>query len=134
MSNYDLETAEAMLSSRRYLLYVGFMCNQTIEKAFKAYFSNWHLNDDPTTQGFDVNIGGCHAGNPGNYILPYTLVPIEIASDDYHLINLIMDKTLAFPDSVGEQPFFMYCSPYAVHALIQPVKSLQLKHSKKIVL
>ncbi len=36
--DYDLETAEAMLSGRRYL-YVGFMCHQTIEKAFKAYFS-----------------------------------------------------------------------------------------------
>jgi HEPN domain-containing protein len=38
LSDYDLETAEAMLSARRYL-YVGFMCHQTIEKAFKAYFS-----------------------------------------------------------------------------------------------
>jgi hypothetical protein len=33
LSDYDLETAEAMLSGRRYL-YVGFMCHQTIEKAF----------------------------------------------------------------------------------------------------
>ncbi|MDD4108880.1 MAG: HEPN domain-containing protein [Prolixibacteraceae bacterium] len=38
LSDYDLETAEAMLSGRRYL-YVGFMCHQTIEKAFKDYFS-----------------------------------------------------------------------------------------------
>ena len=38
LSDYDLETAEAMLKSRRFL-YVGFMCHQTIEKAFKAYFT-----------------------------------------------------------------------------------------------
>lgn len=38
LSDYDLETAEAMLLSKRYL-YVGFMCHQTIEKSFKAYFS-----------------------------------------------------------------------------------------------
>jgi len=38
LSDYDLETAEAMLRSRRFL-YVGFMCHQTIEKAFKAYFT-----------------------------------------------------------------------------------------------
>jgi HEPN domain-containing protein len=38
LSDYDLETAEAMLSSKRYL-YVGFMCHQTIEKAFNAYFT-----------------------------------------------------------------------------------------------
>ena len=38
ISQYDLETAEAMLISKRYL-YVGFMCHQTIEKIFKAYFT-----------------------------------------------------------------------------------------------
>lgn len=31
MSDYDLETADAMLLTGRYL-YVGFMCHQTIEK------------------------------------------------------------------------------------------------------
>jgi HEPN domain-containing protein len=38
LSDYDLETADAMLRSKRFL-YVGFMCHQTIEKAFKAYFT-----------------------------------------------------------------------------------------------
>ncbi|MBU2553811.1 MAG: HEPN domain-containing protein [Bacteroidetes bacterium] len=38
LSDYDLETADAMLKSKRYL-YVGFMCHQTIEKAFKAYYT-----------------------------------------------------------------------------------------------
>ncbi|MDE6786400.1 MAG: HEPN domain-containing protein [Muribaculaceae bacterium] len=38
LSDYDFETAEAMLSSKRYL-YVGFMCHQTIEKILKAYWS-----------------------------------------------------------------------------------------------
>ena len=39
MSDYDLETAEAMLVTRRYL-YVGFMCHQAIEKILKARWSN----------------------------------------------------------------------------------------------
>lgn len=38
LSDYDIETAVAMLQSKRYL-YVGFMCHQTIEKIFKAYFT-----------------------------------------------------------------------------------------------
>jgi len=38
LSDYDLETATAMLNSKRFL-YVGFMCHQTIEKVFKAYYS-----------------------------------------------------------------------------------------------
>jgi HEPN domain-containing protein len=39
LSDYDLETADAMLRSKRFL-YVGFMCHQTIEKIFKAYFTS----------------------------------------------------------------------------------------------
>jgi len=35
LANYDLETAQAMLQTKRYL-YVGFMCHQTIEKGMKA--------------------------------------------------------------------------------------------------
>jgi HEPN domain-containing protein len=38
ISDYDLETADAMLQSKRYL-YVGFMCHQAIEKIFKAYYT-----------------------------------------------------------------------------------------------
>lgn len=37
ISEYDLETAKAMLVSKRFL-YVGFMCHQAIEKLLKAYY------------------------------------------------------------------------------------------------
>ncbi len=36
LASYDLETAKAMLKTKR-LLYVGFMCHQSIEKTIKAY-------------------------------------------------------------------------------------------------
>lgn len=38
MSDYDFDTANAMLETKRYL-YVAFMCHQTIEKILKAYWS-----------------------------------------------------------------------------------------------
>ena len=38
MSDYDIETAKAMLLTKRYL-YVGFMCHQVIEKAFKGFIA-----------------------------------------------------------------------------------------------
>ena len=38
MAEYDLDTAIAMLNTKRYL-YVGFMCHQVIEKMLKAYWS-----------------------------------------------------------------------------------------------
>ena len=34
-SNYDLDTAKAMLDARRYL-YVAYMCQQAVEKLLKA--------------------------------------------------------------------------------------------------
>ncbi|MGC9355903.1 MAG: HEPN domain-containing protein [Mariniphaga sp.] len=46
LSDYDLETALAMYKSKRYL-YVGFMCHQTIEKAFKAYFTKLKTETAP---------------------------------------------------------------------------------------
>ena len=48
LSDYDLETSEAMLQSKRYL-YVGFMCHQTIEKAFKAYYTKLKSETAPYT-------------------------------------------------------------------------------------
>ena len=36
IANYDLETAEAMYETGRWL-YVAFMCHQAIEKTLKAY-------------------------------------------------------------------------------------------------
>jgi HEPN domain-containing protein len=48
LSNYDLETAEAMLQTKRYL-YVGFMCHQVIEKIFKACYTKIKEETPPYT-------------------------------------------------------------------------------------
>jgi HEPN domain-containing protein len=48
LSNYDIETADAMLKSFRYL-YVGFMCHQAIEKILKAYFISTQEGSAPFT-------------------------------------------------------------------------------------
>jgi len=45
ISNYDIETAESMLETKRFL-YVGFMCHQAVEKILKAYFVS-KLSDTP---------------------------------------------------------------------------------------
>lgn len=97
-----------------------------------CHAGKWHLTDDPLLCGFDVNIGGSHAGNPGSYYPPYKSVPsLTAPSEDYYLTNLVMDKTLEFLKSLDETPFFMYYSPYAVHTPIQPVKALQPKYEGK---
>lgn len=48
LSDYDLETAEAMLKTKRFL-YVGFMCHQATEKILKALFSKVNENKVPFT-------------------------------------------------------------------------------------
>lgn len=97
-----------------------------------CHAGKWHLSDNPTTQGFDVNIGGNHAGNPGSYYPPYKNVPsLKAPTEDYYLTNLIMDKTLQFLNGVEDQPFFLYYSPYAVHTPIHPVDSLLTHYEGK---
>ena len=48
LAQYDLDTAKAMLKSKRYL-YVGFLCNQVIEKILKAYFVKIKKEQPPYT-------------------------------------------------------------------------------------
>lgn len=97
-----------------------------------CHAGKWHLSDDPTQNGFDVNIGGSHAGNPGSYYPQYKNVPsLTPPSDDYYLTNLVMDKTLEFIKSTADQPFFLYYAPYAVHTPLNPVKALLPKYENK---
>ena len=48
LSEYDLETAEAMLQTERFL-YVGFMCHQSVEKILKSYYSRTKSETAPHT-------------------------------------------------------------------------------------
>ncbi len=96
-----------------------------------CHAGKWHLSDNPLLRGFDVNIGGSHAGSPGSYYPPYKNIPLLPPTDDYYLTNLVMDKTLDFVNSVKKEPFFLYYAPYAVHSPIQPVKSLLAKYENK---
>jgi arylsulfatase A-like enzyme len=96
-----------------------------------CHAGKWHLSNDLLAAGFDVNIGGGHAGNPGSYYPPYTLVPLEAPSDGYHLTTLIMDKILELLRNNGDQPFFLNYWPYAVHTPVEPVKELLARYKGK---
>ncbi|QGY43841.1 sulfatase-like hydrolase/transferase [Maribellus comscasis] len=96
-----------------------------------CHAGKWHLSDNPINFGFDINIGGSHAGNPGSYYPPYKNVPsLEAPKDDYYLSDLIMDKTLEFIKNT-DTPFFLYYASYAVHTPIQPATELLPKYKNK---
>ena len=52
LSDYDIDTADAMLQTKRYL-YVGFMCHQTVEKIFKACYAKLKEDIPPYTHNLE---------------------------------------------------------------------------------
>lgn len=48
IADYDIDTAEAMYRTKRWL-YVAFMCHQAIEKTLKAYWCGIREDDPPYT-------------------------------------------------------------------------------------
>ena len=94
-----------------------------------CHAGKWHLTDNPLDNGFDINIGGSHAGHPSSYYPPYKNVALE-AEEGKRLTDLVMDKTIDFLKTT-DGPFFLNYSPYAVHTPIQPVKELVGKYKNK---
>ncbi len=91
-----------------------------------CHAGKWHLGEKPLDYGFDMNIGGSHAGNPGSYYPPYKNVDLKAENGEY-LTDLIMEKTILYIDTV-QSPFFLNYAPYAVHTPIQGVKELEYKY------
>lgn len=58
IADYDLETAEAMYKTKRWL-YVAFMCHQVIEKTIKAYWSDNSDDIPPYTHNHMRLAEGC---------------------------------------------------------------------------
>ena len=58
IADYDLDTAEAMYSTGRWL-YVAFMCHQAIEKTLKAYWCGTRGDDPPYTHNHMRLATGC---------------------------------------------------------------------------
>lgn len=46
LADYDIETAQAMYDTKRWL-YVGFMCHQVLEKSMKAFWCATKPDDPP---------------------------------------------------------------------------------------
>ncbi len=58
LADYDLDTAEAMYLTSRWL-YVAFMCHQVIEKTLKAYWCSTQPSEPPYTHSHTRLADGC---------------------------------------------------------------------------
>ncbi|MEM9674870.1 MAG: sulfatase [Bacteroidota bacterium] len=83
-------------------------------------FGKWHLGDDPTTQGFDVNVAGSHRGNPGKdgYFSPYNVDYLTDGPAEEYLTDRLTDEAIQFLEENQEKPFFLYLPYYTVHTPI----------------
>ncbi len=108
----------------------------TVGEAFKkagyatGFIGKWHLGEKPyypEFQGFDVNVAGHAAGQPGSYFFPYenerlpwSNVPdLEDGKDGEYLTDRLTDEALDFIEANRGQPFFLVLSHYAVHTPLQ---------------
>jgi len=87
----------------------------------------WHLSDDPTTQGFDVNIGGTHAGHPKSYFSPYQNPNLSDGPEGEYLTDRLTDEAIN-QMTVGTRPFFLYLPYFAVHTPLQGKEKLVEKY------
>lgn len=102
-----------------------------------AHVGKWHISEDPTAYGFDVNIAGFEAGNPagrwnmGGYFSPYNNPHLEDGPEGEYLTDRLTDEAIAFLEGVENQPFLLNYSPYIVHTPIQPKPELEEKYERK---
>ncbi len=100
-----------------------------------CHVGKWHLGDDdktsPEAQGFDVNIGGNHAGSPRAYFSPYKNKNLADGPEGEYLTDRLTDEALNFVEQNKDKPFFLYFAHHAVHTPIQAKTDIIAKYKNK---
>lgn len=97
------------------------------EAGYKTFFAGkWHLGDSgyfPVDQGFDINLGGHHMGQPpGGYYSPYRNPQLRDGPEGEYLTDRLGDESVKFINENHENPFLLYLSFYTVHTPIEASK------------
>lgn len=112
-----------------------------------AHIGKWHLQSHgekgrahfPEANGFDVNIAGHNAGQPGSYYFPYksdehawSNVPdLDDGVDGDYLTDILTDKAVDFIKTHRDGPFYLNLWYYTVHTPIEPRKDKLEKYRRK---
>jgi arylsulfatase A len=112
-----------------------------------AHIGKWHLQSHtekgnahyPENHGFDINIGGQKAGQPGSYHFPYKskqhpdtdVRGMEDGKDGDYLTDALTTKAIDFIKQNADKPFFLNFWYYTVHTPIQPRKDKLAKYTAK---
>ncbi|MDX1564930.1 MAG: sulfatase, partial [Phycisphaeraceae bacterium] len=96
-----------------------------------ATMGKWHLGQDPTTQGFDLNIAGTTAGHPRSYFSPYHNKKLSDGPKGEHLPARLTDEAIQWIEKVKDKPFFLYLPYFSIHTPIQGRGDLVKKYKSK---
>jgi len=99
-----------------------------------ASIGKWHLGPEacyPDKQGFDVNIGGTHRGQPPSYFSPYKIPTLADGPAGEFLTDREAAEAAAFIEKHREEPFFIYLPHYAVHTPIAAKPEIVEKYKAK---
>jgi len=112
-----------------------------------AHVGKWHLQGHgekgtenfPEKHGFEINIGGQNAGQPGSYHFPYkskqdpgTNVPgMEDGQPGDYLTDALTTKAIRFIKDHADKPFFLNLWYYTVHTPIEPREDKLEKYTAK---
>ena len=94
------------------------------EEGYQTFFAGkWHLGGDgflPTQQGFDVNLGGGHYGQPPHgYFAPWKIPSLPEGADGEYLTERLTAESVRFLRQRDQQrPFLLFLSHYDVHTPI----------------
>ena len=110
----------------------------TIAQVLKAnnystcHVGKWHISEDPTQFGFDVNIGGADYGHPpGGYFSPWNNRTLKDGPKGEYLTDHLTDLAIEFLKTTHDKPFFMNFATYAVHTPLQGKPELVEKYKHK---
>ncbi|MBI4660354.1 MAG: sulfatase-like hydrolase/transferase [Verrucomicrobia bacterium] len=99
-----------------------------------AHLGKWHLGGEgfePQRQGFDVNLGGDHRGQPPSYFSPYRIPSLPAGAPGEYLTDRQAEDAARFIESHKGQRFFLNLCFYGVHTPLQAKPDLVEKYRRK---
>ena len=98
----------------------------------------WHLAPPsgdrayfPDQQGFDINIGGTHRGQPPSYFSPYGIETLTDGPKGEYLTDRERMEAVKFIQAHGREPFFVYLPHHTVHTPLQAKTEVTERYRKK---
>jgi arylsulfatase A-like enzyme len=88
----------------------------------------WHISQEPTTQGVDINVGGSSWGHPKSYFSPYRNPKLKDGPKGEYLTDRLTDEAIQFLKDHQHKKFFLYFPYYTVHTPLQGRKDLVPKY------